>query len=76
MAPQARDLELELCRALRLRKPELPIVFTSGHVDPSFVAVELTGAYRFLPKPYAVDELVEAVHALLYRDAATGAPTP
>lgn len=57
---------IALFHELRRRDPDLPVILVTGHGDiPMAVAAMREGAYHFLPKPYAVAELVSAVrHAL------------
>lgn len=46
-------------------RPDVPVVFVSGYAEESFgdVQASLPGSV-FLPKPFSLDELVEAVHRL------------
>ncbi|MGY4802629.1 ATP-binding protein [Teichococcus aerofrigidensis] len=58
---------LALCGWLRHRFPALPVLLTSGYA-PSMVETGVEGeGLRFLAKPYAPAQLVEAVKALLPR---------
>lgn len=58
---------LALCGRLRHRFPALPVLLTSGYA-PSMVETGVEGeGLRFLAKPYAPAQLVEAVKALLPR---------
>ncbi len=62
----------EVCRALRAEYGEgLPIVFLSGERTESFdrVAGLLLGADDYLAKPFAPDELLVRVRALIRRSA-------
>ena len=69
----------EVCRRLRVDLGDtLPILFISGERTESFdrVAGLLVGGDDYLIKPFAPDELVARVHALLRRTAAYATPTP
>ncbi|MGF1660599.1 MAG: ATP-binding protein [Rubrimonas sp.] len=57
----------ELADAARATRPELPVIFVSGYVAASVVGAERIGA-RLLRKPYAIEELAQALRAAL-RDA-------
>jgi two-component system cell cycle sensor histidine kinase/response regulator CckA len=53
----------ELARRLRETRPDLPLLFMSGHVDD---APNIDGrAYMLVRKPFRVDTLVRAVDTLL-----------
>lgn len=67
----------EVCRALRERfGPALPIVFVSGDRTQAHdrVAGMLLGADDYLAKPFAPDELLVRVRALLRRDSHPESP--
>lgn len=69
----------EVCRALRASfGDELPIVFISGERTESFdrVAGLMIGADDYLVKPFAPDELVARVGALLRRSALSASHAP
>lgn len=70
---------LDLCRQLRARAPDLPILMQTarGDVDDRVLGLEL-GADDYLPKPYEPRELLARVRALLRRArrAGHGADTP
>lgn len=52
----------EVFRRLRARWPELPVVFSSGHVrDLSEVAGDERERVRLLRKPYEADALLSAI---------------
>src|SRR5688572_12380061 len=59
----------EVCRALREEASEMPIVFVSGSRTESYdrVAGLLVGADDYVVKPYAPDELLTRVRALVRR---------
>jgi len=51
---------VDLAREVRLRRPELPILLTSGYAEAARREAEAEGV-RILPKPYRVDELQAAL---------------
>jgi DNA-binding response OmpR family regulator len=53
---------LELAKQARRRTPELPILLISGR--PALAAVARNHGYRFLPKPFDLDELMAMVRSL------------
>lgn len=56
---------LEMAKLIATRRPELPVVLTSGYmVAPE--RLEHAGAL-FLPKPYTVQKLRTALTSALYR---------
>jgi FixJ family two-component response regulator len=60
---------LELQDALRRRGIQLPIIFLSGHGDiPMSVRAMKAGAVEFLTKPFADQQLLDAIHAAVERD--------
>lgn len=63
----------EICRALKERHPDLPVIFVSGERTESFdrVAGLLLGADDYLSKPVSEDELVVRVRRLLERPTAS-----
>jgi FixJ family two-component response regulator len=59
---------LELQEQLRKSRPDLPIVFITGHGDiPMTVRAMKAGAVEFLTKPFVDEELIEAVEQALRR---------
>jgi DNA-binding response OmpR family regulator len=62
---------VDLCREIRLLKPDSPIIFTSGAAmrDSVDEAIE-AGATRYIIKPYDPFDLLEIVKELT--DAGTG----
>jgi two-component system response regulator ResD len=64
----------EVCRFLKGQDPELPILFISGARAESMdrVAGLLVGADDYLVKPFAPDELIARVHALVRRHGKNG----
>ncbi|HXP53074.1 MAG TPA: response regulator transcription factor [Bacteroidia bacterium] len=61
----------ELCKAIRLKKPEMPILILSalGSIDEKLTGFEL-GADDYLAKPFEFSELVARLKALLKRASA------
>jgi FixJ family two-component response regulator len=59
---------LELQEQLRKSRPDLPIVFITGHGDiPMTVRAMKAGAVEFLTKPFRDDQLLDAVEQALRR---------
>jgi CheY-like chemotaxis protein len=54
---------LGLLRVVRAKLSDLPVIITSGHLDPGQAAVE--GATQFVPKPYTVETLVREIRIVL-----------
>ena len=52
---------LDVLHFVRRTRPELPVVVTSGHLEPRLAQVG--GAVRFLPKPCNLNLIVDTVHA-------------
>jgi len=62
---------LDLLEAMRTRRPSLPIILISGDADASVAAhARAAGAVRFLLKPFASEELLDALAEALDRDRA------
>ena len=53
---------LDVLHFVRRTRPGVPVILTSGHLDPGLVP---EGAARFLPKPYSLERIVDAAHAAL-----------
>ena len=59
---------LELQEQLRRSRPDLPIVFITGHGDiPMTVRAMKAGAVEFLTKPFGDKDLIDAVEQALQR---------
>lgn len=57
---------LELLRQLHTRDPQLPVLLITGHGDvPLAVQAMRAGAYDFLEKPFASDDLLDSVRRAL-----------
>jgi DNA-binding NtrC family response regulator len=56
---------LGLLAFVKETRPALPVILTSGHLEPTFAFRE--GAARFLPKPFGLDAVVSAVRDALAR---------
>jgi DNA-binding NtrC family response regulator len=54
---------LGLVRAVRERRSSLPVILTSGHLDPAEALAE--GATQFVAKPYRIETLVREVCSVL-----------
>lgn len=64
---------VELVQAVRVHRPELPVLFLSGYAgDDPALALPLDSRTSFLAKPFTPQALAGALHALL--SAATAAP--
>jgi PAS domain S-box-containing protein len=62
---------LELLRAVRLIRPDLPVALASGYVTPEIEASALAeGARALIHKPNDVDEMCETLQRLLASDDA------
>jgi len=56
----------QLAEALREKRPDLRVLFTSGYTDDALVRREVRdGRQRFLPKPFTPNGLAEAVSQAL-----------
>lgn len=56
----------ETAKRLKAIRPDLPIVFASGHADTRALA-DVPGAHRLLRKPFAFDELAQRLREELTR---------
>ena len=54
---------LDLLRAVKKTNPTLPVIITSGHVDPAMAIRD--GATHVVRKPYSMEAVVEAVRRAL-----------
>jgi len=62
---------LDLLQAMRVRRPGLPIVMTTGYATPEQEELILTaGATAFLPKPFDDSELLTLVRRVLSQASA------
>ena len=50
---------VDLAREIRLRRPELPVLLTSGHADAAKRQADIEGV-KILPKPFRLDDLANA----------------
>ena len=56
---------LQLLRILRVQKPELPVILTTGHGDREIANQAMQeGANHFLRKPINVQELLAAIKSI------------
>ncbi len=63
----------ELASRIRELRPGLPVLFTSGYVDPGFSIDDLGDESGFLQKPFTATALLEALDALLHQEPARAA---
>ncbi|MGJ7581588.1 response regulator transcription factor [Variovorax sp. RHLX14] len=69
--PSASGFDVQ--KAMIERGRDLPIIFITGHgTIPMSVRAMKAGAVEFLTKPFAEDELLDAIHRALERDRAAG----
>jgi CheY-like chemotaxis protein len=54
---------LELAQEIRRRRPNVPVLLTSGYADAARDTAE-TNQIRIIPKPYRIDELRDALAAV------------
>ena len=52
----------QLVESLRLARPDLPAIYTSGYTGDSLPVDNLS---RFLPKPFSIDQLIDATREAL-----------
>ena len=58
----------EVCSVLRKTRDSLPVLMLTGRTDPADIVRGLnTGADDYLTKPFAFEELMARIHALLRR---------
>ncbi len=58
---------VEVARAAQARRPQLPILFVTGHAD--LTALKEVGEERIVPKPFRQDELRQKIERVLGRPA-------
>ena len=56
----------EMVRQIRRMRPELPVLYVTGHIDRLMDARPLWEGEAFLEKPFSPDGLRQAVSLLLY----------
>ena len=54
-----------MVRAMRAKRPELPVLFMSGYAEEQLRQSINIDDVAFLPKPFSVAQLAEAVSAAL-----------
>jgi DNA-binding response OmpR family regulator len=56
---------VETCRRLRMRRPLLPVIFSSGHGTQAQLATDIDDPRtRYLQKPFEMDALLDAIAAV------------
>jgi two-component system, cell cycle sensor histidine kinase and response regulator CckA len=66
------DLEMpglsgdEMVRQIRTKRPDLPVLYVTGHIDRLMDARPLWEGEAFLEKPFSLEGLRQAVSLLLY----------
>ena len=62
----------EMARRIRVKRPDLKVLFVTGHVDRVFDEQQvLWEGQSFLDKPFTADGLLEAVSRLLHGEEGT-----
>jgi CheY-like chemotaxis protein len=56
---------VDLLHRARAQRPGLPVVLMSGYAEPPQRRALDRAGLVFLPKPFAVDDLLDAVHSAL-----------
>ena len=56
---------IELARAIRAQQPQLPVLLTSGYTAQRLVPNAMNGDLPLLRKPYTLNQLAEALGALM-----------
>jgi two-component system, cell cycle sensor histidine kinase and response regulator CckA len=56
----------EMVRRIRSERPDLKVLYVTGHIDRLMDARPLWDGEAFLDKPFSMNGLVEAVSLLLY----------
>lgn len=58
----------DLCRKLRQKRPDLPIIFNSASTQPEAIAqARAAGADAYITKPTDFDELIRVIHQHILR---------
>lgn len=55
---------IELAETLKLKRPDLQVLFTTGYAETSNLRANFENA-ELLPKPYTFDDLTKRIHSLL-----------
>ncbi len=50
---------IDLLREVRRTFPTMPVIITSGHLEPALAAAD--GAVHFIPKPYTTEFVIKVV---------------
>jgi FixJ family two-component response regulator len=63
----------EMVRRIRALRPDLKVLYVTGHIDRLMDARPLWDGEAFLDKPFSMNGLVEAVSLMIYGRVCGGA---
>ncbi|MEM9463394.1 MAG: response regulator [Myxococcota bacterium] len=58
---------VSMVEQLRLRRPDIPVLFMSGYTGPERSALKDEDLHRLLDKPFTAEQLVERIEQILTR---------